>query len=515
MRKILSMILVLLLVASLFVACQDDPETPVDTSGEGTTTNDTAEDTTEGTTTTGEGTTTEGTTTEGTTTEGTTTEGTTTEGTTTEGTTTEGATTEGTTTEGTTTEGTTTEGSETGTDGSDDYAYPSYLELDPYPGLAYDDVTFGNAKVSDAKLTSITIAPGSVIKYSNGWIGFQKAISKFGYRLSKTEAFTWVEGSAAPENGTAVNATTLGGPNAARFKNVTTEPFAEEGTFTFEFGVMLEDGSIGVIQSMEVTVKYPVFIDPTASAFQKGTDITFSVSSKNIEGKDWVGIYKKGEVPGEGEGTSPSIAYFYTNSGLTAFVPGKAAVENTYYVNRTEDNALAVGEYTIYLFENDTFTILAQADITITESVPEYVVDFSKISGNTQKGHPGGYQGWIAYINPGESVNLGSIDLSKYSKMVVRYGADANADFTGTPVSIFGLKSAAGSYGVRTQNTEYDLNNNIAYGECIDTTGAWEAGKVSMEVDLTNVTYNGEVFLTWFATRPIDGVAVDYLKFVP
>ncbi len=87
------MLLVLLLVASLFVACQDDPETPVDTSGEGTTTNDAAEDTTEGTTTTGENTTTEGTTTEGTTTEGTTTEGTTTEGTTTEGATTDGTTT--------------------------------------------------------------------------------------------------------------------------------------------------------------------------------------------------------------------------------------------------------------------------------------------------------------------------------------------------------------------------------------------------------------------------------------
>jgi hypothetical protein len=96
----------------------------------------------------------------------------------------------------------------------------------------------------------------------------------------------------------------------------------------------------------------------TASPVQQGTAVTFSYSvpAASLSAKNWIGIYKPSDTPG----TQGSTVWQYvTNASGTATF---------------DTHGLAAGDWKVYLFYNDGYTVLA-GPITLTVTgVPPVVV---------------------------------------------------------------------------------------------------------------------------------------------
>ena len=102
------------------------------------------------------------------------------------------------------------------------------------------------------------------------------------------------------------------------------------------------------------------------------TDKTTYVEGEDIlitaigEGKDWVGIYQKGETIGNpGNGGVSSIRWYYVaqNGNVSGQIKN---IFDSEYVERNSLANLPAGEYTIYLLKNDGYEIVSQVDISIT-----------------------------------------------------------------------------------------------------------------------------------------------------
>ena len=79
------------------------------------------------------------------------------------------------------------------------------------------------------------------------------------------------------------------------------------------------------------------------------------------DGRDWVGIYKKGETYNPDMGGSYSIYWYYVPSGVhTAQINVPANDQNG------RGGQFTAGEYTVVLFADDTYSPVTQMDITIT-----------------------------------------------------------------------------------------------------------------------------------------------------
>lgn len=114
--------------------------------------------------------------------------------------------------------------------------------------------------------------------------------------------------------------------------------------------------------------------------YQEGMKIMVTAQG---EGKDWVGIYRKGDKIGTGEGTVPSIYWYYVSDG--SHTSGKAYDIRTGSGNgRSEDESLPAGDYTVYLFQDDGYAIAAQKDIHIEKS--EVSLDVEKSTLKYEKG---------------------------------------------------------------------------------------------------------------------------------
>lgn len=107
-----------------------------------------------------------------------------------------------------------------------------------------------------------------------------------------------------------------------------------------------------------------------------------------------------------------------------------------------------------------------------------------------------GYTGNIARLGYGAYINIGEIDLSKYSKVTIMYGCDGSSvtesAFADSSSLAIGLKSTASSYG---QETDDDFNGDIAHTDMV--LGAdWAAGQRAAVIDLSEIDYNGVVYVT-------------------
>lgn len=84
------------------------------------------------------------------------------------------------------------------------------------------------------------------------------------------------------------------------------------------------------------------------------------------EGKDWVGIYKKGETYNPSANGSYSIFWYYI---------ADESQKNVNILDTRDENGrgaeFIAGEYTIVLFRNDSYTPAAHVDITVTTEVDE------------------------------------------------------------------------------------------------------------------------------------------------
>ena len=95
-------------------------------------------------------------------------------------------------------------------------------------------------------------------------------------------------------------------------------------------------------------------------SYNVGEDIVVTASG---EGKDWVGIYKKGETP---SGTVNSFFWYYVADG--SHISGKPSVIQAGTSN-SRATRLPAGEYAVILLENDGYNIIARSEpITIESS---------------------------------------------------------------------------------------------------------------------------------------------------
>jgi hypothetical protein len=90
------------------------------------------------------------------------------------------------------------------------------------------------------------------------------------------------------------------------------------------------------------------------------------------------------------------------------------------------------------------------------------------------------------------AVGIGEIDLSKYSKVIVKYGID------GTQVTI-DKHTANGTNRIMLTNVDTHMTNSPANENVIASVDYTPSGwaLTAIEIDLTAVDYNGPVFITW------------------
>ena len=131
--------------------------------------------------------------------------------------------------------------------------------------------------------------------------------------------------------------------------------------------------------------------------------------------------------------------------------------------------------------------------------MPAWVVDMSTMKG--QKGYNessnalGIYSPYM-FLEYNFNVYLGSVDLSKYSRVEITYccdGSEITAQrFKESSSLAIGLKSENSSYGYdRTDNFDGD----IAHTDMVFVDKSWAPGARTAVVDLSEITYNGEVWM--------------------
>ena len=95
--------------------------------------------------------------------------------------------------------------------------------------------------------------------------------------------------------------------------------------------------------------------------------------------------------------------------------------------------------------------------------------------------------------------SVGEIDLSKYSECRITYGVPATFDVdAGGMPCIIGLKSTNSAYGWHDQ-AYYNLDGNLGYAVMEEAPTDWE--KRVATIDLSDVTYSGEVFVTSYVSN--------------
>lgn len=113
--------------------------------------------------------------------------------------------------------------------------------------------------------------------------------------------------------------------------------------------------------------------------YTEGEEILITATGS---GSDWVGIYRKGELPDpNAAGGEASIRWYYVaKDGNTS---GSAKnIFRSEYINRDDLASLPAGDYTVYLLADNGYKILSQLDLTIVPkdaSAPEKTLTTDQI----------------------------------------------------------------------------------------------------------------------------------------
>jgi hypothetical protein len=172
-----------------------------------------------------------------------------------------------------------------------------------------------------------------------------------------------------------------------------------------------------------------------------------------------------------------------------------------------------------------TFALVASvefigAEIPQAEPVEDYNVpmDSWTVSGHApgltskdKEGHgpmvaAGGLE-WGALLHQG-AVGVGEVDLSKYSKVIIKFGID-NSQVT------LDKHAANGNNRIMLSKVDNNMTNAPADADVIASATYTPQGwaLVEIEIDLTAVDYNGPVFLTW-DTLPGTFMLIGSIEFV-
>lgn len=146
----------------------------------------------------------------------------------------------------------------------------------------------------------------------------------------------------------------------------------------------------------------------------------------------------------------------------------------------------------------------SKAGLTYAERIANKSIDMTAVTHTSVEDGVAGSSTYVEgfnFVQLGYSgyFSIGTLDLSKYSKCNITYGVPATMDVdAGGMPCIMGLKSTNSAYGWHDQ-TSYNLDGNLGYAPLADGTTDWE--KRVITIDLSDVTYNGEVFVTSYVSN--------------
>ncbi len=132
----------------------------------------------------------------------------------------------------------------------------------------------------------------------------------------------------------------------------TVQTFSVPGTVTLPSGVE-NPNSVPLTTSINVTVQAvgaatgPITLDK--SQYIQGEAITLAYTGAALNGKDWVGIYRTGDVP---PGAGASLRWSYLNSGS-----GRVSL----------NNGLAPGTYDVLFLLNDGYTVVDRKTFQVVQ----------------------------------------------------------------------------------------------------------------------------------------------------
>ena len=124
----------------------------------------------------------------------------------------------------------------------------------------------------------------------------------------------------------------------------------------------------------------------------------------------------------------------------------------------------------------------------------------------------------IISSNTGKWINLGNVDLSKYSGLRIIYGGDieVNNQYANNGAMFYLTKDNTTSIG--TYNAGVTSGDHIVATEKIGSIvpSGWWKSRTSVTIDLTGVDYNGQLYLTIPTRNPDRGVAfcIFYIEFI-
>ncbi|MBQ7379276.1 MAG: leucine-rich repeat protein [Clostridia bacterium] len=149
-------------------------------------------------------------------------------------------------------------------------------------------------------------------------------------------------------------------------------------------------------------------------------------------------------------------------------------------------------------------------DPVVPDGSGSYVVDMNKPA-NANVYKPSFPEAWISnpvcLLGYGNTVYLGNLDLSNYSKVLIAYSCDGTkvtADAFAAASSLdIGLKSSNSSFG---QETDSNYEDAIAYTDMVFSEAGWHgAGVRTAEIDLSEITYSGNL---WAAVHNPQGTLI-------
>ena len=174
---------------------------------------------------------------------------------------------------------------------------------------------------------------------------------------------------------------------------------------------------------------------------------------------------------------------------------------------------MKLGSLTLY---TDVYGVPEEPEQPEIPEEGNYVVDMSTLSGTGYRAEFGaaGYASPLQLLGYGVAIDLGSMDLSKYSSVKITYGCDGGpgteANFAAASSLAIGLKSENSSYG---QATDDNFSGDIAHTDMVFSSTGWAWGAREAVVDLSGVDYNGNV---WVAVHNPAGteIAISAIEFI-
>ncbi|CDC64071.1 putative phosphohydrolases Icc family [Clostridium sp. CAG:448] len=188
---------------------------------------------------------------------------------------------------------------------------------------------------------------------------------------------------------------------------------------------------------------------------------------------------------------------------------------------------VAVGQHTVqYLYKLKDGTIVCFAakefevkEATSTEPKKEYQapINNGKLDAYHENGWgAAGYNCSVAIIGYNGYIDLGELDLAKYSKVIIMYGSDGSAASkahyeANAAAHVIGLKTVTTAYGFA--GNELNLEGDVAHVALVFSDASWNAGQRAAEIDLTGVDTKGHIYLSVHNPQEVQ-IAVTSIVFV-